>query len=729
MKIFKNILSKVKWWHTFLFLILLFCSLLYSIYRFNLLGLLGTIPDNPELKMLKIPVISEVYTEDSVLICEFYKEKRKFTLWGEIPPVFLKGLISVEDIRFYEHEGVDWQSNFSILWYFIKGNKRGGSTITQQLVKNVFDSRNPENFGILHVIPGLKLLAIKFTEWNIATRLEKIYTKDEILHLYINAVDFGGNHFGLKTAAEYFYNKSPSELTVDECAVLIGVLKAPTTYHPILHPKACKERRNTVLQILKNHNIINEAEFTSYSKLEVTTNPTKEQVTDYKDIYLKLALEKEANIWCRKNNYNLYTDGLIIYTTIHSKIQNHAKSAVKEHMTNIQRKFFKHWEGELPWINSKKEVIGNFLEEEIRKTNRYKSLKRKYGNDTSTIRKILNQPKKIKVFTWSGIKDTVLSSYDSLKYYKMFLQAGFISIDPSTGYVKSWIGSNDYRYFKYDHINQSKRQPGSTFKPFVYATAIENGLTPCDTLVDKMIIYRYEEDGEKKIWIPKNADRVYTNDTLTLRFAMGRSINSIAAQLSIKYTADSVMEMAKRLGIKSELKPVPSAGLGSNEVNLAELTSSYTAFMNKGKRNSPILIYTIHDKNKNKIHTSLPLNKKVLSEETAWIMSYMLRGTLEEPNGTSQALFQNGTITHKNHIGGKTGTSSNYADGWYVGVTKNLIAGVWVGADDQSIHFRTSTLGEGMKTALPIFGKFMQKVYADSTTGITKSYFAPPLKE
>ena len=473
--VLQSIIGKNKWKLVGISIISLFIFL-FLIYKFNFLRLLGTVPSKKELKNITIPLTTQVFTEDSILLCEFFNQNRLYTRYEEIPEVLKKGLIAVEDIRFYEHEGIDWQSNFAIIWYLIKGEKRGGSTITQQLVKNLFKSRDANTQGLLFYIPGLKLLAIKLKEWSIASKLEVIYTKEELLHLYLNIVDFGGNHFGLKTAAKYFFNKNPDELSTLECATLIGTLKASTTYHPKLHPNKCKSRRNTVLQLFKNEGIINDNQYDSLINIDVETTEDISHIIDPKKAYIKVAIEKELNLWCKENKYNLYKDGLKIYTTINSTIQKHAEDAVRDHMVNIQRKFFKHWEGEEPWRNSKKEIIPDFLINAMTRTPVFKSLKKKFPNNPEAIEKALNQPKKMKIFTWDGLKDTVLSSYDSLKYYKMILQAGFLSMSPSTGAIKSWVGSNDYRFFKYDHINQSKRQPGSTFKPFIYCTAIENGI-------------------------------------------------------------------------------------------------------------------------------------------------------------------------------------------------------------------------------------------------------------
>jgi penicillin-binding protein 1A len=391
-------------------------------------------------------------------------------------------------------------------------------------------------------------------------------------------------------------------------------------------------------------------------------------------------------------------------------------------MSKLQKRFYKHWEGKNPWVDERGREINGFLESVMERTDYYKFLQKRFKNNLDSINKELNRPRRMKVFTWEGERDTTFSPMDSLKYYKKFLHTGFMAMNPHTGHIKAWVGGINYKYFQYDHVYQSKRQPGSTFKPFVYATAIENGYTPCDRIMDRPITVVYEENGEQKTWSPHNADWTYSYDTLTLRRAMAKSINSVTARLTEKVTPQRVVEYAKKMGITSKLEVVPSIGLGSSDVSVFELVGSYCTFVNKGVWTQPIYITRIEDSNGKLIEEFVPMRQKALSEETAWLMITMLKAGLEEPGGTSQALFQY-NLFKGNELGGKTGTSSNHSDGWFVGVSKDLVGGAWVGGEHRSIHFRTGQLGEGAKTALPIFGRFMEKVYADKSLDVKMGYF------
>lgn len=631
----------------------------------------------------------------------------------EVSPYFYKGLVATEDVRFYEHDGVDWQSNAAIIWYLIKGDKRGGSTLTQQLAKNLFKMRKDGKKGLLSYVPVLDMVIIKIKEWSVAYKIENNYTKDEVLLLYMNTVDFGSNSFGIKTASETFFNKQPLQLTIDESAVLIGLLKATTFYSPVLHPIQAKSRRNVVLSLMEKNNVISKEEYQNALKKPLGLHYQVVSQNQTTTPYFKSAVAQELSDWCHDNGYDLYADGLKIYTTIDSRLQKHAEAAAQKQMKRLQEKFDSHWKGENPWIDAQKKEIPGFLNRVVKQTAAYNRLNVRFSGQADSIEKYLNTPHKMTVFSWYGQIDTVFSTMDSLAYYKKILHAGFVTMDPSNGHVKSWVGGIDYATFKYDHIYQSKRQPGSTFKPFIYAAALNQGMSPCDELVDELTTHHYEENGEKKTWTPKNANREYTGDTLRLRYALARSINTIAAKLTMQVTPDSVAAIAKRCGIKSDLKPVPSIGLGSNEVNLLELTNSYLPFINGGLNHKPVMVTRIVDKHGVEVANFTNKPKRALSEENAWLMSYMLRGTTEEYKGTSQALFRYDGLFNNNQIGGKTGTSNNHSDGWYIGVTKNLVGGVWVGAEERSVHFKTGELGEAMRTALPIFGFFLENAYAD----------------
>ncbi|RRN76740.1 penicillin-binding protein, partial [Pseudoxanthomonas sp. SGD-10] len=410
-------------------------------------------------------------------------------------------------------------------------------------------------------------------------------------------------------------------------------------------------------------------------------------------------------------------------TTIDSRLQKHAEEAVAEQMKILQRRFYNSWGNEIPWRDSEGKVIENFIEINLQRLPWYEGLKKKYANQPDSLDYYLNKPKKMTVFDWDGDKEVEFSTIDSIEYYAKILNTGMMTLDPFTGKIKVWIGGDNYNYFKYDHVKQAKRQAGSTFKPFAYLAAIESGIDPCDKYIDKPVRIEYDEAGKKEVWEPKNADWNFTYREMSLRWAMARSVNSITAQITEEVGWDKVVEYAHKCGIESPLKSVPSVSLGSNDVSVFEMVKAYGTFLNKGKRTEPILVERITDFDGKVIEEFEAKQEQVISEETAWLMLYMFRGGMEEPGGTSQALWAWDLFKKNNQIGGKTGTSSDYVDGWYMGITKDLVTGVWVGADDRSVHFRNSETGEGSRTALPIFAKFMEKVYKDPESGITLGPF------
>ena len=407
-------------------------------------------------------------------------------------------------------------------------------------------------------------------------------------------------------------------------------------------------------------------------------------------------------------------------------MQKHGEEAMQDWMKTLQKRFRNTWQNEAPWRDENGVEIPNFLNTLAKRLPLYNTLQDKYGEQTDSIEAKLNEKKRMKVFTWKGEKDTTFSTYDSLAYYASILQSGLMTLDPFTGHIKTWVGGINYKYFKYDHINQAKRQAGSTFKPFVYLAAIDNGYSPCDKFTDKAITINYKEDGEEKSWSPKNSDWNFSGKEMSLRWAMGKSCNSITAQLTQAIGWDKVVEYAKKLGIESPLKSVPSVGLGSNDVTLYEMIRAYGVFLNTGVKTEPILVTKINDQDGKLLAEFKAKQERVISEETAWLMIHMFKGGMEEPGGTSQALWEYDIWSKGNEIGGKTGTTSNHSDGWYIGITKDLVTGVWVGADERSIHFKTSDYGEGSKTALPIYGKFMERLYHDPKSGITYGRFPKP---
>lgn len=713
----------------FLYLIGLFLFL-YLCVEHNFLWLFGKVPSFDLLEKPEVDVTSEVYTSDGKLLGRYFRENRTPVEFKKISPMLIKTLISTEDAHFYEHKGIDWGATVSIFYYALKGDRRGGSTITQQLAKNLFKTRGATSQGLLSYIPGVRTFIFKLKEWITAMKLESVYNKEQIITMYLNTVDFGYTAFGINTASHTFFSTSPDSLNPQEIAMLVGVLKATTLYSPFVKPINALKRRNTVLNIMARDHILTLNQTDSLKKIPIQLKLNMQMHYEGQGTYFRTMVENFVNKWCADNGYDLYADGLRIYTTLDSRLQKHAEEAVEEQMSELQTRFFRHWKGQNPWVDENKKEIPNFIQDAIVRTKAYKNLKIKYDNNKDSIWANLIKPKKMRIFTWEGEKDTCFNSIDSLRYYKHFLYAGFLTLDPFKGHIKTWVGGINYKYFQYDHVVQSKRQPGSTFKPFVYLAAIDSfGYAPCDKIVDQAIQIDYQEDSSgvmvPKIWKPRNSDWKITGQPMTLRWAMGKSVNTVTAQLIEKIGWDAVIKYAQKCGIKSPLKPVPSVGLGSSDVSLYEMVSAYGTFLNKGIFTEPIFITKIEDNSGRKLAEFKPITRKAISEESAWLMLYMLRGGLEEPGGTSQALFGY-DLFRGNEFGGKTGTSSNHSDGWFMGVTKDLVSGAWVGAADRSVHFRISAYGEGSKTALPIYGKFMEKVYKDKESGVKMGYFPKP---
>jgi penicillin-binding protein 1A len=680
-----------------------------------------------DIKSPSMSVGSQVYTADGKLIGEYYRENRSPVEFKEINKNIINALIATEDVRFYKHGGVDFYSFFTSVMSTATGDKRGGSTITQQLAKNLYSTRKRKSQGVLSHVPLVRTLVSKCKEWITAYKIEHHYNKQEILTLYLNTVPFGNNSFGIKTATLKFFDKTPDAVSVTEAATLIGMLKATSTYNPINYPARAVKRRNTVLSQMEKYGYLNKPEFNKYTKLPIGLNLSYVENDSHGDSYLREAVERWLRKWCKEKDYDLYEDGLKIYTTIDSRLQQYAEEAVAEKMKMLQRRFDNIWGDKNPWRDSKGKEIVNFLRKAEQRLPIYKLLDKKYNGDTTQINAYFEKPKRMKIFTWKGEKDTTFSSVDSIKYYTRLLNTGMMTIEPTTGKIKVWVGGINHKYFNYDHVNQSKRQAGSTFKPFAYLTALDNGYAPCDKFTDQPVSIKYNDSGKEEVWSPNNADFNFTYQEMSLRWAMGRSVNSITAQVTEKVGWDKVVEYAHKVGIESPLKAVPSVSLGSNDVSVYEMVRAYATFLNKGEKVDPLLVTKITDQDGNVLQEFTLKAERVISEEVAWLMLYMFRGGMEEPGGTSQALWEyNGLWKKNNQIGGKTGTSSDYVDGWYMGITKDLVTGIWVGADDRSVHFNSSESGEGSHTALPIFGAFMEKVYADPKSGYGYGPFPKP---
>jgi penicillin-binding protein 1A len=565
----------------------------------------------------------------------------------------------------------------------------------------------------------------KTKEWIISVNLEKNFTKHEILAMYLNTVTFSSNTFGIKVAAETYFNKQPDSLNLQESAVLVGMLQAATLYNPQRNPENSLRKRNEVLYKVYKHGykIKTREEYDSIAALPIDLKYSVQNQNEGLATYFRTVMSNYLMKFCKERGIDLWNSGLRIYTTIDSKLQQYAEEAMEEHMKPLQKQFNEEWKrvGRNPWEDDNGKEIRGFLDARIKRTASYKALVEKYGEDSDSLKIALRIKRPMTVYTADGERDTLFSYMDSLNHYMRYLQAGMMSMDPSTGHIKAWVGGVNHKYFKYDHVKQGTRQPGSTFKPFVYGLAMESGYSPCHPMKD--ISPSFKVPGG--VWWPPNSDgKRGSGDEMTIRQAMAQSVNSITAQMMQALGAENVVEFAHRVGINSKLDPVPSLCLGTSDVSLFEMVGAYSTFANSGIYTEPFFITRIEDKHGNVIENFVPKTRQAINEQTAYKMIYMLMGGVEERGGTSQGLSKE--LKEDNEIGGKTGTTNNASDGWYMGLTHNLVTGVWVGGDERSIHFPSWLFGQGGRTARPIWDKYMMKAYADPESGITKGQFKRP---
>ena len=704
----------------------------------NLLYLFGSTPELSEIKDPVVSEASEVYSADGKLIGRYYNEDRTPVEYKDISPILIRTLVDTEDERFYHHHGIDYQGLISAVKDIFSGHARGASTITQQLAKNMFRVRTKHRTGLLGKVPGVGILIMKAKEWIVATKLEMIFDKEEILTMYLNTVDFGSNSFGIKTASARYFNTTPDRLTYEQAAVLVGLLKATSIYNPRNNPKNSLERRNTVLDVVYDHNhIVINGVPASLSQLdslkslplelaqkngEKSQNESAPYFRDELVEYLDMLCEiREIPGYDETNKLNLYSDGLKIYTTLDTRLQKYAEEAVRKKMQSLQNQFNAHWGNTPPWQDSKHKEIPEFIENIAKKTPAYQRLKKKYPDNIDSINYYLNLPHPVKVFSYEGPVIKELSTMDSIRYMVKFMHCGFIAIEPDTREIKAWIGNVDYDSWNFDNVT-AKHQPGSTFKLFVYTEAMRQGLTPCSRRMDTWASYR--DPGEEKAWIPHNANGTFSDSEMTLKRAFASSINSIAVKVGLEVGIKNIINTAYNMGIKTPLQETKSICLGSSVVNLLELANSYCTVVNDGKYNIPIMISRIEDKDGNIIYKAKKKERQAIPYETAYLMQIMLRGGL---HGTSAPMWEYiGGLTQTTDFGGKTGTSNNHADAWYIGVTPKLVGGVWVGGEFPCIHFRTGALGQGGRAALPIFGDFIKKVLHDKRFDKYKAKFPEP---
>ncbi|OIP03619.1 MAG: hypothetical protein AUJ97_04235 [Bacteroidetes bacterium CG2_30_32_10] len=700
-----------------------FCGVLLSLFIIISYGIFGSTPTSTffmptfeELENPKTNLATEVYSADQVLLGKYYYENRSNIHFSDLAPSVVNALVATEDERFFDHSGIDVRSIFRVLMKNLLGGDRGaggGSTITQQLAKNLFPREpNPSVF---------KMVFIKLKEWITAIKLEHNYTKEEILAMYLNTVDFGSQSFGIKSAAKTFFNKTPDKLSIEESAMLIGMLKAPTFYSPARNPDNALKRREVVLFQMAKYGYITQVQYNKLknSPLNMNEYHIQDQNTGLAT-YLREYLRMYLNDWCTKNTkpdgtaYNIYKDGLRIYTTINSKMQKYAEDAVTEYLgTSLQPEFYKHWKGvkgaPFDWSLTKKEK-DNIMERAMKLSDRYSMLVQ-LGFNESQITKSFNTPVKMTIFSYKGEKDTIMTPMDSILYYKYFLRTGFMSMETQTGYVRAYVGDINYKYFKYDHVTMSKRQVGSTFKPFLYTLVMQEGeFTPCSEVPNIPVSFDMP-DGTK--WEPKNAGDAKEGEMVSLSWALANSVNNVSAFLMKRYSPQAVIKIAKKMGITSNIEPVYSICLGTPEISLYEMVGAMNTFANKGLYIEPIFITRIEDKNGNILETFKPKTNEAISEATAYLMINLMRGVVESGTGNRiRSIYK-----LMNPIAGKTGTTQNNSDGWFMGITPNLVSGVWVGGEDRSIHFRSTLLGQGANMSLPIWAIYMLKVYADKSLG------------
>lgn len=682
----------------------------------NLFWLFGKSPGFLDISHPKTSEASEIYSADNVMIGKFFSENRTPVKYEEVNPVFWRALIDTEDERFYSHWGIDPIGLFAALKDAAIGRGgRGASTITQQLAKNMFRMRTNYSTGLLGHIPGVKMLVMKSKEWILATKLEICYTKEEIITMYANTVDFGSNSFGIKTASKTYFNTTPQKLKTEEAAVLVGMLKATTFYNPLSNPENSKTRRNQVLENMVTRNDLSRQDCDSLKLTDISLNYNVETNYDGQAQYFRNAVAEHLKEWCEEEGYDLYTDGLKIYTTIDTRMQKYAEEAALKQMRQVQRNFKNHWGKEHPWQDEKHREIEGFIEGIAQKQPIYKALQSRFPDEPDSVLHYLNKPHKVKLFDYEkGEIEMEMSTMDSIRYMVSYMHCGFVAMEPQTGHVKAWVGDIDFNHWKYDKVT-AMRQPGSTFKLFVYTEAMNQGLTPCDKRRDEYFSMQvYDRKLKKDVtWAPTNANGYFTGDSMALKSAFAKSINSVAVRLGQEMGIRNIARTAHDMGIVSPLEETPALALGSSDVNLLEMADAYCTVADNGKHHAPVLVTRIIDRDGNEVYYGISDEKQVLPYKSAFFMQQLLQGGMREPGGTSQSLWGYIGDVRDTEFGGKTGTSNNHSDAWFMGVSPKLVVGAWVGGEYRCIHFRTGALGQGSRTALPICGYFLQSVFHD----------------
>ena len=670
---------------------------------------------------------SEIYSADGKLIGKYFNENRTPVKYEEVNPAFFKALIDTEDERFYKHIGIDPIGVFGAAKdAFLHHDARGASTITQQLAKNMFRVRSQYSTGLLGKIPLLRILIVKSKEWIIAVKLETVYSKKEIITMYANTVDFGNNSYGIKTAAKTYFNTTPKDMSTDQAAVLVGMLKATTYYNPRTNPKNSLARRNTVLYNMVTHGDLSHEEYDKLKEEPIKLDFKVEENYDGQAKYFREAVSDYLANWCKDEGYDLYTSGLKIYTTIDTRMQKYAEDAARKQMKQVQQNFNNHWDiyrnqdnnwlRQEPWQDENHHVIPNFIQGIAEKQPFYKALIARFPNNPDSVNYYYKEWKHpVKLFDYDkGTITKMMTSEDSIKYMTTFMHCAFVAMEPQTGAVKAWVGDIDFNHWKYDKVT-AERQPGSTFKLFVYTEAMNQGLTPCDKRRDEYISMQvYDKKKHEMVtWTPGNANGSFSGDSIPLKSAFAKSINSVAVRLGQEMGIKRIIETAQKMGINSPLDDEPSLALGSSDVNLLEMASAYSTIADNGKHHDPVLVTKIIDRDGKEVYTGPSTDEQVIPYKSAFLMQQLLQGGMREPGGTSQSLWGYVGSFRDTEFGGKTGTTNNHSDAWFMGVSPKLVVGAWVGGEYRCIHFRTGALGQGSRTALPICGYFLQALFSD----------------
>ena len=730
----------------------------------GLIGLVWAFADIPSFEDLENPdskLATQVIAEDGEILATFHIENRSYVSYDELSENLVHAAVATEDARFYRHSGIDFESLGRVLVKTLLGgssSQGGGSTITQQLAKTLYPRED-----VSSRIPGvsiMKMVWIKLKEWVTAVKLERSYTKDEIMNMYMNQVFFGSNAYGIKAAAQTFFGKAPADLTVEEAATLVGMVNKPTRYNPALNPDKSLERRNLVISRMEQNGFITKAECDSIQQIPITLSyqvqdhnagvgpyfrdmlrrtmnakePKRSSYAQYEDYVVDSLLWADDAFygWLNKNTkadgtkYNLDRDGLRIYTTVNYKMQKYAEEAVAEHLgKDLQKSFDRHlkWNRKKPFASDvDQQTIDQLMKQARRWSDRYRIMKSN-GASENEIRKSFSEPVKMRIFSWNrnGYIDTVMTPDDSIKYYKGHLRAAFMAIEPHTGHIKAYVGGPNYRYFKYDNVRQGKRQVGSTIKPFLYTLAMQEGMSPCDKVVNVPQTFMVGDTT----WTPKSTDKdEWIGQTVTLKWGLTKSSNNISAYLMKQYGPEAMVEMMRKMGVGSYLDAVNPLCVGSADISVYEMVSAYNTFPSKGVYVSPIFVTRIEDSMGNVLGEFNNRKKEAISDYTAYLMANLMQGVVN--SGTGVRLRAKYGL--KGEIAGKTGTTNDQSDGWFIGYTPSLTAGVWVGAEDRQVHFESLSLGGGSNMALPIWGIFMKKVLEDGTLGVYESdrFIAPP---